>query len=357
MHSREYSIIANIITVTIAVELLLFGNLVLFTLSYIAATLLLVSRTLTTQAKKRIKICLIVSFFMIMVVQIVAGALIVCPEEPGMIFFALIRRAFGVIMLFLPFVVNRYMSAGRYSSFYLPSVQEAMTISFAELKAGKNSIRRTVSKIGHARKSMSPENMKDIISDLPRHDSFRYINNGSLTQEYFTEAYKSLEDPNIYIVVSNTHSAASEVISVFTQKQYNHASLSFDRELDTVVSYNGGERVYPPGLNREMIDYFNKKQGSSILVYRLPCTPDQKKLMIKKVEEINREGNAYNMLGLVLKYSHKPNIMFCSQFVYRMLRIAGLSYFEKDSARVRPTDFVELDYYKKLRFVYELRLN
>jgi hypothetical protein len=75
------------------------------------------------------------------------------------------------------------------------------------------------------------------------------------------------------------------------------------------------------------------------------------------VEEINREGNAYNMLGLVLKYSHKPNIMFCSQFVYRMLQIAGLAYFNKDNGKVRPTDFIELDYYRNLQFVYELRLS
>jgi hypothetical protein len=253
--------------------------------------------------------------------------------------------------------VSRYISAGRYSVFYLPSAQEAAIISFAELKAGRDRIRRALSKIGRAGKSISPENMKDIISDLPRHDSFQYINNGSLTPEYFTEAYKSLNDPYIYIVISNTGSAASEIISVFTQKQYNHASLSFDGELDTVVSYNGGERVYPPGLNREMLDFFNKKQDASILVYRLPCSVGQKRLMIKKVEELNREGNAYNMLGLVLKYSHKPNIMFCSQFVYRMLRLAGLTYFDKDSGRVRPTDFIELDYYKKLQFVYELKLN
>jgi hypothetical protein len=106
-----------------------------------------------------------------------------------------------------------------------------------------------------------------------------------------------------------------------------------------------------------MIDFFNKKKGASILVYRLPCSEGQKRLIIKKIEEINREGNAYNVLGLLLRYSHKPNIMFCSQFVYRMLRIAGLSYFDKNNGRVRPTDFIELDYYKKLQFAYELRLN
>jgi hypothetical protein len=357
MDSRKYSVAVNVILIAIIAGLLFFGDIVLFTLAYIALFIFMTARTLATPAKKRIKTYLAVAFSMIMVVQIVAGVLVVCPEniEPGIAVYG--RRGIGVVLLLLPLVMNRYISIGKYSAFYLPSVQEAATISFTELKAYRDNIRLAIAKVDHARKSLSPENIKDIISDLPRHDSFRYINNGSLTPEYFDRAYASLGDPHIYIVISNTGSAASEMISVVTQKQFNHASLSFDSELDTIISYNGGERVYPPGLNREMIDFFNKKQGSSILVYRLPCTEGQKTLIIKKVEEINREGNAYNMLGLVLKYSHKPNIMFCSQFVYRMLRIAGLAYFSKDNGKVRPTDLIELDYYKKLQFVYELRLS
>ena len=79
--------------------------------------------------------------------------------------------------------------------------------------------------------------------------------------------------------------------------------------------------------------------------------------MIEKVREINREGSAYNLLGLAFKYSFRPNIMFCSQFVYQMLQHAGLAYFEKKSTEVRPTGFVELDYHRKLEFAYDLKLN
>jgi hypothetical protein len=236
-------------------------------------------------------------------------------------------------------------------------MQEAAIISFSELDAGIDTVKRTLERLQHAGKSMSSENLKAVLGDLPRHDSFRYINNGSLTAAYFAEAAKSLADPHLYIVVSNTGSVASEIISVFTQRQYNHASLSFDRELRTIISYNGGERVYPPGLNHEMLTFFNKKPGASILIYSLECSRYQKKLILDKVEEINREGSAYNLMGLVLKYSHKPNIMFCSQFVYKMLCLSGLSYFSKADENVRPTDLIELDYYKKLRFVREIKLN
>jgi hypothetical protein len=80
-------------------------------------------------------------------------------------------------------------------------------------------------------------------------------------------------------------------------------------------------------------------------------------MVLDKVAEINREGSAYNLMGLVLKYSHKPNIMFCSQFVYRMLEHADLTYFTRPAAFVKPVDLIELDYYKKLVFCYELKLN
>ena len=192
---------------------------------------------------------------------------------------------------------------------------------------------------------------------MPRHDSFKYINDGSLTEEYFTQAESSLYDKNLYIVLSDTGSPASGIISIFTGKPYNHVSISFDRELKTIISYNGGEKLYPPGLNREMLDFFNKKEDASILIYRLGITSQKKQLLIGKIREINEEGSAYNMMGLVTKYSHKPNILFCSQFVYKMLKHAGIEYFEKKDGEVRPTDFVELDYHRKLEYVSEIRLN
>ena len=93
------------------------------------------------------------------------------------------------------------------------------------------------------------------------------------------------------------------------------------------------------------------------MVYRLNAPKQQKQIMIEKIQQINREGSAYNLLGLVFKYSFKPNIMFCSQFVYKMLQHAGLAYFKKRSTDVKPTDLVELDYYRKLEFSFEIRLN
>jgi hypothetical protein len=131
--------------------------------------------------------------------------------------------------------------------------------------------------------------------------------------------------------------------------------LSFDKDLHTIISYNGGERVYPPGLNLEMIQFFNKKKDAAIMVYALPVTYEKKKALIDKIKSINVEGNAYNLLGLVFKFSAKPNIMFCSQFVYNMLKYVDMAYFVKHD--IKPTDLVELDYYRKLKYAYEIKFN
>jgi hypothetical protein len=356
MNVNKYFAYSNILTAVLVAGLLFFGDFLLFVLLYVTVFIIVSTRTLVSSAGKATKACMVVVYSMIMVVQITAAVNVIFPTDTSILFEQFARRLFGTAILFLPLAISRYINAGKYSVFYLPSIQEAASISFYELSAGLDTVTGAFSRLRQAGKSMSSKNLKSILDDLPRHDSFRYINNGSLTAEYFAEASKSLADPNIYIVISNTGSVASEILSVFTQRQYNHASLSFDKELRTIISYNGGERVYPPGLNHEMLAFFNKKPGASILIYSLECSRDQKKIILDEIEEINREGSAYNLMGLVLKYSHKPNIMFCSQFVYKMLCAAGLSYFTKADENVRPTDLIEMDYYKKLRFVREIKL-
>jgi hypothetical protein len=294
------------------------------------------------------------SYSCIMVIQIVCCVIAIFTSADINLFNTYARRALGIMMFFLPLVVNHYISTGKYTSFYLPPVTEVATVSFSDAKYGAMAIANAVTGIHKTSQKFTKERMIEIVDTLPRHSSIRYINNGYLTDAYFEKAEESLEDPSIYIAVSRTGSAASEIISAFTQKQYNHASLSFDRDLETIISYNGGEKLYPPGLNYEMIDFFNKIPDASIMVYRLPATKEQKQIILNRVREINTQGSAYNVIGLVVKYSHKPNIMFCSQFVYNMLDEAGLTYFDKRDATVKPTDLIELDYYKMLEFAYEI---
>ena len=189
-----------------------------------------------------------------------------------------------------------------------------------------------------------------LVRGLPRHSAFDYVNKNSLGEDFFKRAEATFNNGYLYIAISSTGSAAGETIAKVTNKNYSHASLSFDEDLETIVSYNGGENIYSPGLNLELMEFFYQKEDANILLYRLKATYGQKKKILDYIKKINEEGSSYNVLGLLLPYSPKENIMVCSQFVYTMLMAAGLEYFDKQCQLVRPTDLIELDYERKLEF-------
>jgi len=326
----------------------------LFVLVYFSLFLFVCFRALQATARKRTRFFLIIAYLIVLILQIIFYARVVADysfwlEHP-------FRKFFAVAILLLPMIISRYVAVGKYTELYLPTIQDAVTISFSQAFEFASNLSQAIAMIKKTGDSLTPKNFKEIIDDLPRHNSFHYLSSGNLTEEYLKAAEASLSDPSLYIVISDTGSPASEIISVFSQKQFNHASLSFDANLQTIVSYNGGKRVYPPGLNQEMLEFFNSKPDASILVYRLPVTAEQKQAVIDKIRQINLEGSAYNLLGLLISKSYKPNIMYCSQFVYSMLSYIGAAYFY-DTGTIKPTDFIEKDYYRKLEFVKELRFS
>lgn len=195
----------------------------------------------------------------------------------------------------------------------------------------------------------------EVLCDLPRHSIISYINRSQLSEGYFHIADQSLDDGYIYLVFTSSKSAASAVIQHFTRQKYNHVSIAFDPALRTLLSYNGGFPAALPGLNPERLGGLTAEPGASALVYRLPAGRWEKRRILERVREIDEEGSAYNLLGLVCGRSLRPNIMFCSQFVYTMLQCAGLAWFVKRAARVRPMDFIELDTDCRLEFVCGIR--
>jgi len=195
--------------------------------------------------------------------------------------------------------------------------------------------------------------VRDLISlagDMSRHNALNYVNKNSLNERYFKIAENSLDNGYLYIILSSTGSAAGELIQKVTKKEYAHASIAFDEGLETIVSYNGGENIYAPGLNQEMIEFFNQKDDANIIIYKIKADREQKQKILDEIRRINQKGSSYNILGLFVPYSHRENIMFCSQFVYCMLKAAGLDYFVKKPEEVKPTDFVELDYKRNLEY-------
>ncbi|WP_203640913.1 hypothetical protein [Levilactobacillus andaensis] len=336
------------------VLLYLLANQPILIITYIYVAAMMLVRTWLAQFPKPAKIGLTVVYSLMLAIQIVFVSAVVFPLR-GWSALYFLDKVVSVVIVLLPLWVERFVTTNNQVAFYLPTVEEATTVSFAELRRNTDKFSDIMAETAAAKDKVSVAHLKTILADLPRHSAMRYINHGTLTDDYFAAAEATLADEHLYLAVSNTGSAASEMISVFTRKQFNHVSLAFDRDLATIISYNGGDNVYPPGMNAETLEFFHQKQGASLLVYSLLVTREQKQFVLDKIAEINREGSAYNMVGLVSRHSARPNILFCSQFVYKMLKLAGVAYFEKRDGEVRPTDFIELDYYKKLGFEYELK--
>jgi hypothetical protein len=326
-------------------------NSFLYELVYFLIFVSLTVHILFTKTSLKNKILMPIVYGALYFIQSVIKTYMIFPEDVGL-FQSIIGRVIGIIFLVIPFVLDKLVSMSNPG--YFPSVKDIGTFTFNELKENAGKIKDMISRSG---KSLSRDNLNEIITDLPRHNSFRYINKDSLTNDYFSAAYETLVDEKLYLVLSNTKSAASELISLVTNTSFNHASLSFDSELKTIVSYNGGERVYPPGLNFETIKNLQRRKDSSILVYSVLIGKEKKKMIIDRIKEINEEGSAYNLLGLFLKRSFKPNIMYCSQFVYKMLEYVGIKYLNKNEYNITPSDLVELDYERKLDYEYRIGIS
>lgn len=329
-------------------------TLVTFAVIYSISAVILVGHMWLSKNKFKTKIIFSVIYLLIMILQQVFNtAFVFSGNEVWGLF--MLKKFVALIIIFVPFFVL-YLNY-LYTLQNQFSLKDASSISFEMIKKIHGRGVEFKNKVSKSTSSLSKENLNEILQDIPRHSYTNYLNKNTLTNQYFEECEKSLEDEHLYIIISSTGSPASEIISLFTNKAYNHVSLSFDRELKTIISYNGGENVAPPGLNQEQLTFFNKKDDASIMVYRISAPREKKLAVINKIREINETGSAYNLVGLVTKVSIRPNIMFCSQFVYQILKAAGLDYFHSVSTKVKPTDFVENDYYRKLQFCYEIKFN
>lgn len=260
------------------------------------------------------------------------------------------------LLLLLPFVVRDVMAKIRVRSCVCPQIDDGM-LSFEDLRyinLRLNYKKEVLTRVGGV---LTPTSVRDILCELPRNCSIRYVNKESLSDEYLKNLEDTMDDPFVYLVLSDTGSVASNFIGIMTNKPYNHISISFDPALKTLISYNGGEKLAPPGLNQELLEWFYKKEDASIRIYRLPVTLEQKKGMAEKIRQIDQEGSAYNLVGATIGRSIQPNIMVCSEFLYQLLKSVGAEYFEKTPLETTPTDMIELDYERKLQYVETLQLS
>lgn len=348
---KHFKLAIQILVYMLFIFLIFASTPVVYVIIYALTAAILLIHTLFSKNKWKIKLMFMGIYILILVLQqIYINNVVFLNDDFGLV--TLIKKVIAIIIIFLPYFV-RYLH-------YIYTLEHQFTIGkhasitfdmLASINRRRNDLKGNWDK---GKVVLSKDNITEIAQDIPRHSYFKYLNKDTLSEAFFKECESSLSDEHIYIILSSTGSSASELISLFTKKAYNHVSLSFDQDLKTTISYNGGENVTLPGLNQEQLKSFHKKDDASIMVYKMKAPKENKRRIIEKIREINDAGSAYNLVGLVTKVSIRPNIMFCSQFIYSILQVGNLAYFESVNTKVKPTDFVENDYYRKLEFCYEI---
>ena len=160
----------NILIAILLVGLYLSNSATLFTLTYFTELIIMVTRMLQTSGTARVKIGLTAIFLMIAIGQIIFCEQFI-PDHTGWRSWPI--RLFAVLIIFVPMVISRYVTVGKYSEFYLPSVREAATISFAEFHSGIRRISDALKGLNSRRGKLTSDNFKELLNNFSRNDSFR----------------------------------------------------------------------------------------------------------------------------------------------------------------------------------------
>lgn len=165
----------------------------------------------------------------------------------------------------------------------------------------------------------------------------------------------------VYIVLTETGSLLSKAIQLYTHENFNHVSISFDKELRKMYSF-GRKRENNPFIG----GFVHENPASKLLkdancaVYACPVSEEQFLLLKNIVEhyEINKHEYKYNFIGLFgvacrLKLK-RDNAFFCSQFIATLFERVGLSLCGKCPYFMKPTDFAKLPY-MQLRYIGDVK--
>lgn len=154
-------------------------------------------------------------------------------------------------------------------------------------------------------------------------------------------------------MLSDTGTWFTKMIRLYTKKPYNHASISFESDMQNVYSF-GRKRPANPfigGFVKENIRGELFKQATCE-IYACTVTRGQLKRMKNFIRSIEQEKERYhyNVLGLLAVTVNKPlereYRFFCSQFVAAVLHSGGVSACDKPSSLVKPHDLAEGDRFK-----------
>lgn len=171
------------------------------------------------------------------------------------------------------------------------------------------------------------------------------------------------ENSYVYILLTDTGTLFTTLIKRYTKAPYNHASISFNKELTDMYSF-GRKKPNNPltgGFVKEDVitGTYSKFPETSCVIYQLEVTPRQVTKMRRVLDVFIKNGEKfiYNILGVLGVSINEPiefsNSYFCSQFVAEILNRSGIRLWDKLPALITPEDFRQSE---QLELIYEGKL-
>lgn len=156
----------------------------------------------------------------------------------------------------------------------------------------------------------------------------------------------------IYIMVSYSGTLLSNLIKMYTRKEYTHVSISLDNKLHEMYSFG---RIHPynafiGGFVREGKNFgtFKRFKKTKIAIYSLEVKDEnyeEARRTINKIKE-RREEYKFNFIGLFLVMFHKKikrrKAFYCAEFVKYVLEKSKA--VDKNLPQiVKPEDFQKIN--------------
>lgn len=166
---------------------------------------------------------------------------------------------------------------------------------------------------------------------------------------------------DIYVLLTDTGTVLTKIIRSFTKDPLNHASISFDIELNEVYSFGRKNPSNPffAGFVKEDVrgDFF---EGSMCALYRCRLSETEydtirNEIMHFKQNQQRYKYNLLGMLGVLFNFEMKRKYSyFCSQFVATVFERGGVTLVNKSPLLVTPGD---LQHTPRLELVYQGNLH
>lgn len=171
------------------------------------------------------------------------------------------------------------------------------------------------------------------------------------------------EQKQIYIVLSQTGTILSRLLHAITKKEFNHSSISLNRELTRMYSF-GRRNAYNPvwaGYVKESPYFgtFKRFPKTKITVVELQVDAETFDDIAAELEEMyaRHKKLRYDILGLLTAafgiHYKREDYYYCSDFVRQVLVNNSIDGAEQLREIVHPIDFLGLP---GARVVYRGRL-